>query len=648
MPLIVMLISLCCLGIVSGLRCSFGTSASYTNCTTTASQDSCIEAQFLNTNTTVYTCGDCSLYVNNTNHTSQVSCCSGADFCLNITAPLPSHTACDALTTLNECTNRSDCYWCDNSSFNGLGLCQALPLAYVPCWATPLFLPAGLCDSVQCQPAYEAYAVESLTLDYLNGYGFKPVTSVVGDLKARGVALDALSRFSGTRIMNDTYAFCRVDREIREWCGVDTWNPFEYCLIAESWPQSDAWGWVQNTSFTSNTDGLKPIYPSFCACNKRVAPGRAYYLPGRSIDNVQHYAPECGGEIVLVVFYCVLMAIFAVFGLFVFFDLGLIIVEMYKRARGHQHNRVTVQTLVMRVFGALYIVTSIASLAMFASPAGVNPTLSTGKAVMCFITVIALLGAYELTAFNYTALVLRSKIVGEARQQTTIVLFAFKWCLFAAILVLLLAAQGMTGGFAFYLQQTLTYSVSNLTELGTAGGLTARLAEAIMLILVSTQGLELLVVAVLLGILTYKFASTLDSVDLDVSDAVRDVIGRDVALLVATLMGLPNLGLLAILTVITTKIQTGLMPSYWASVYLSYIAYLWLIWAYFLTGLVWFAATAYSMNSPIINIYLMRPFMTLLGLKRFVNSTVVSVTSNSDGSGTVQTAVDDDDNNEAM
>lgn len=78
-----------------------------------------------------------------------------------------------------------------------------------------------------------------------------------------------------TRVLNDTYNFCVVDSELQQWCGFATGHPFNYCIIAESWPQDDVWGWMQNTTFTG-TASLTPIKPVFCAC---PIAGRAYYLP---------------------------------------------------------------------------------------------------------------------------------------------------------------------------------------------------------------------------------------------------------------------------------------------------------------------------------------------------------------------------------
>lgn len=56
---------------------------------------------------------------------------------------------------------------------------------------------------------------------------------------AVGISLEVLSRVANTRVLNDTEAFCSVDEELRNWCGINTSQPFAYCIISETWPQYD-------------------------------------------------------------------------------------------------------------------------------------------------------------------------------------------------------------------------------------------------------------------------------------------------------------------------------------------------------------------------------------------------------------------------
>lgn len=172
------------------LTCNLGTAASLNaipnNCTAFAGspafQDSCISAKF-NTPLTppygsdVYFCGNCATY-QNLSLVSNVSCCQN-DTCQTI-APAPAAGTCNSFTNSSACTAGGNCYWCGNSGlFGGIGICQsATGFAYGVCWGIPLVVPPPVCGVVDCPPfAGPAYTVTYLTLDYLVGFGFAPITS---------------------------------------------------------------------------------------------------------------------------------------------------------------------------------------------------------------------------------------------------------------------------------------------------------------------------------------------------------------------------------------------------------------------------------------------------------------------------------------
>jgi hypothetical protein len=585
------------------LQCHWGTTASISNCTTT---DACITGALLN-GTTVYSCGDCAFFQTNlTNYVGNVTCCSTTDYCNTITSPPPLNGSCEAVIDSHSCLNRTDCYWCNNSVFDSLGLCQPRPP--LPCWGVPVLVAQPLvCGTVECAPFEPAYTVDVLTLAYLTAFEFPSVVTASGDVGARGLGLDILSR--EVRYLNDTYQYCLVNEEVKQWCGVNTYTDFEYCIVSEKWPQDDVWGWMQNTTFAAPT--LTPVFPAICAC---PIAGRAYYIPGRSVDQTQHFGPACGIENTELAFYIGLALMFVIVLLLVLWDTGVTLIRFIGKirkgkAKANNEIRNTISTLVVKFFVIVYLVLSIITLMEFISPGGSNPILNTNKAVMCFLTVIALLGGFHLASFRYTEILLVSELFGSQDAWSARALRIFKWIFLATVLLPLFAALGMVGGFAYYVQIAIEYAVSNLTGLAFAGNKTAVLAQALMCILLIVQAWELLVIAVLQFVVNHRLLSVSSKLK-----GMHNLMGRDVALLVALLMGIPNWALLIVLTIIVGWQQTGVDLSWWASSYEAYIAYLWLIWAYFFTGLLWSAAYAYAMRTNVGNDVLVNRFIDLFGL----------------------------------
>lgn len=606
------------------LTCNFGTASSLAlapaNCTVSAGQDACISAVFnttLNGNTTgnsVYTCGNCSFYQSSTSFAASVTCCA-TDNCQTIDPP-PATGTCASLTDSASCTTRDDCFWCNNSVF-GMGICQDLPGGTInDCWAVPLRAPPSVCASIQCAPPPQPYTVQSLTLAYQAHYGFKPVMSL-GTNAAIGFALNAQSRFAQTRVLNDTYAFCDVDQELKQWCGHNTTSKFAFCILAEDWPQPDVWGWIQNSSLTAT--GLVPIYPAFCAC---ANPGRAYYLPVRQIDNKPHYAPPCSVENGMLAVYILLMVCSCVVFIFVLYDTVIGVISAIQRKK----LATMWQTLVVKIFIILYFLVTIPNQAEFAAPSGQLPVLATTKSVMRFLGVIFLLLSFTLAVFAFLEILLKAKLVGKKTQITGVQVF--KWGLLLISSFLLFGALGMTGGFSYYILFSLQFRAENITQITYAATVSTGLAKAIMLTLLCTQALLLIFTAIVLLIVNLYLARIPRQVK-----GMSDLLGRNAGLCVAWFIGLPNLAILAIITPVVAWITTGTIPSYWNSTYETNMVYTWMLWVDFVTELLWISAIAFSMRTTVGKGWMQSQFNTCCGFRHLESMSSPSDHSGSTGTG---------------
>lgn len=603
---------------ILSLTCNLGTAASLNafpnNCTvfsgSPAFQDSCISAKF-NTplvppyGSDVYFCGSCAAYqVSPLNLTvSNVTCCQN-DTCQTI-ASAPAAGTCQSFTNSSACTSRSDCYWCGAAGlFGGIGVCQSFAnFRYGPtaCFAIPLVVPPPVCGAVACPPfAGPPYTVQYLTLNYLRSFGYTPITSIGGnDTVARGTGVDALSRYANTRILNNTYSFCDVDQELQNWCGVNTSTRFKYCIVSETWPQYDTWGWIQNTTFTN--PALSPLFPSFCAC---PIPGRAYYIPVRAVDTNQHYSGACGVENTILAFYIMLMILSCIVFVFILWDTALLIIFAFQRKKGFSLGK----TLMVKITIILYFLVTIPNQAIFATPPGDDATLKIAKAVLRLLGVILLLFSFAMAVFSFIEILLSAKVFGT--KNHALALRLFKWFFFMVSGFFLFSALVMLAVFSWYVQYAIEFRASNITQFLDATVITGALGKAIMLTLVITQAAMMLVAGVLLAFVTYKFTRLHGRVH-----GMKDLLARDIGLLIALVIGIPNLGLLAFLTAVVAWVQAGTIPSYWNSSYATNMAYLWLIWAEFFTELIWIVAIAYAMRTVVKKSWIIANFKSLLGIE---------------------------------
>lgn len=572
----------------NALTCHQGTSNSENNCTT---GDECLTFSFSGTN--IYNCGNCSDYQN---YSYALSCCA-TDNCQNVTAP---QTGCNAYLTESSCISDNDCYWCGNSSF-GVDFCQPL-YGNVPCWGMPVLAP--VCGYVGCPPADPPYTVDVLTLKFLTDFGFPAVTTVFGDVGARGIGLDLIAR--DTRYLNDTYNFCQVDSEIQQWCGVNSYTKFSYCVISETWPQDDTWGWLQNTTLGAST--LTPIYPAICAC---PIPGRAYYIPYRSTDTRQHFGPSCPVEHTLLAFFILLIILSVILMSIIFYDTLVLIVGTLQTQEQWIISLVKSKTIWVKILLILYFFVTITNQFLFIIPTD-NTSAANAKAVLRFLGVILLLLAFSQAVFTLVEILLKAGIFGD--RSDAWLLTIFKWFFFSTNGFFLVSANALVIVFAVDLKQLQDLAVENLSRFAYLAGTTTPLAQAIMLILLVTQGVMMIETGFLLCIVTWK----LRNLDRRIR-GMKEVMGRVIGLWLAWGCGLPNLGILAFITPVIAWITTGAIPSYWTSTYLTNIAYLWLIWADFMTELLWICAIAYAMRTVAKKGWLQAQFAILMGKKTMMD-----------------------------
>lgn len=168
-----------------------------------------------------------------------------------------------------------------------------------------------------------------------------------------------------------------------------------------------------------------------------------------------------------------------------------------------------------------------------------------------------------------------------------------------------------------YDQATLQVRADNVTNLVWKINVVSALSKTILLTLVITQAATMLVTGVLLAVVSYKLSKIGGKVR-----GMRDLLARLIGLIIALLVGIPNLALLAVVTVILGWIQSGTIPSFWRSNYATNIAFLWLIWAEILTEVIWICAISYAMRTVVKKSWLVANFKSILGLQ-----------SNSRGSG---------------
>ena len=592
------------------LTCYSGTWATATtNCTVDPlqGQDSCVTAVFQTplvpgNGTVVYTCGSCSLYQSLVGLASNVTCCASGDLCQPV-APPPSNASCEALVTETACVTRSDCYWCANSIF-GMGLCQSFVgfsfpgsgVPQLPAFALPLVVPPPVCATVAFQGAVPAYTVDKLTLQYLTAYGFPAI--IANMTIAIGVSLDVLGRYGQTRVLNDTESFCTVDDELRSWCGINTSTPFAYCIISETWPQSDVWGWISNTTFTSPSSSLSPIYPAFCACPEA---GRAYYIPVRGVDTRPHYSAQCPVETTLLAFYVLLIVAHAVVFAIIIWDTTVFLIFAFQRKK-----RFTIgANFFVKVLMLLYFLVALPALVVQAVPPRGRNAMFITQGILNILSIVSVYCAFAQSIFCFMQILINIQFFGTARY--TLALNLFRWLFFVASGFMVVCILAVLSALSYYTEQLANFNVANLTQLGAlVTDVVAPLARALVYMIMITQGVTYLIAVALLmvvGVLVFRMKNM---------RGLRDLLERFVGLVIALVLGLPDLAMLIMVCYFVGWVNFGPNPSPWDSAYLTIVANAWFTWALFAAQLLWLCAIAYAMRTVVKGSWLVGQFRSLL------------------------------------
>ena len=612
------------------LVCKLGTAQPpQSNCTVTAAygQDSCISATFHTplvggNGTDVYTCGNCSIFQSIAmipgGFLANVACCSASDLCQTVSSPPPSPPACDALVDQSSCTARQDCYWC-GAGILGVDLCQSfIGLSFpgtggqqLPPFALPLVVPPPVCSFVAFQQFQPAYTVDKLTLAYLEAYGFPSVGANV--TVAAGISLDVLSRYANTRVMNDTESFCTIDDDLRNWCGVNTTTDFKYCIVSETWPQYDIWGWIENTTFTSQSASLNPIYPAFCAC---PVDGRAYYLPTRIIDSRQHYAQQCRVELTLLSLYIVLIVVsMGVFLLVIWDTVFHLIFVFYRKKKLSLGSAFASKSLLVA-----YFLVAIPAMVVFTVPPRGNNAIFIISGILNILGIVLIYFAFAQAIFCFMGIVLNVQLFGASRFHSALGLF--KWVFFVVTSVLSLTMIALVSALSFYTQELVEFRVQNLTELAyLSTSVAAPMTRALVLIIMITQFATWVIAAVVLlmvGRVLFRLKKL---------GKINELIVRYLGLVIALVIAIPEYAMLVVICYFGW-ISYSPTASPWDSFYLTNVASAWFQWALFVTQVMWLSSIAYAMRTNIKKSWLVRHFSLLLG----------SVTSRTTGDSDAATA----------
>ncbi len=317
--------------------------------------------------------------------------------------------------------------------------------------------------------------------------------------------------------------------------------------------------------------------------------GRAYYLPSGATDDDKHYGPHCPIEQTLLAFYVLLILLSAGVLCGVLADLAIMLHGVYRR--GGRVSALESRTLAPRLVMVAYELVVIPDQVLFAIPAGTaNTTLANAKAVLCFLGVILLLFSFSASVFTYVQILMDSKVLGGRRSA--LALSVFRWFFFLWHGLCLVAALACTIAFAVFLKQLQDLLPASLAAFAALATLDTQLAQAIMLMLLLTQAtMMIFTLAMLVGV-----TRGLSRVSGNVR-GLRDLIKRATGLWLAWAGGVPNLLLLAAITPLVSWLLTGEIPSWWPSHYQTNIAYLWMIWGYFVSSQLWLCCNAYAMRT---------------------------------------------------
>lgn len=605
---------------VFSLSCNVGTNDAYSSQTCTPGL-TCIKAYLLTgalptwnvsqvnggNGTEVYACGNCTYYQVTLNNTvvHSVSCCDTND-CFVPNAPSPVGT-CDSITTRSSCVNMTDCYWCDSFMNNSFGLCKSLGTPYLPCFGqgSSMFSPPPICMDIGCAPPPVPYFAQQLTFNFLLDFGMPPVSSTPPSVSRNpfedlALQLIGAEASGNVRYLNDTNAFCQIDQELQEWCGINNDhypNAFQYCLVTERWPQPDVFGWIQNTTFTNNR-GMQVIFPAICVCQlpgydangMPLGPAKAYFVPN-NVRPQPFFAPPCGAEKALLAFYILLIFATALGSLYVLFDTVVLVQILIS---GKEKREFGTKTLFVKIILFCWFLVAIPGMVLFIVPQA-SPEQTVASYLLKLLSIIFFIFGFSTAIFTYVEIVLASKVFGKHPKK--ILALRFSIVFFILNFFVLLACMFLLSSFGYFLLRLLSGNVTGYTQIVDYSQKLSNLAKPFMYLLVIEQAI---VTVCCLALVMYIISVILgQSANLTKQKAVQLLLVRAISLMIAVFVSVPNLAILAFQVYLFGYVFTQSVMSPWPTEYTTNYAFLWFIWGEYVTELLSVLCVAYSMTTVV-------------------------------------------------
>lgn len=438
-----------------------------------------------------------------------------------------------------------------------------------------------ICPTVSC-PLVKPYNVSNPAYSYgvLTGNGLPPIDNVIN-------MAFAISMVQEVRIMNDTTDFCRVDGEMLNWCGSNKDSSYSYCIVSEVWPQPDIIGWLENTTFHSNLMTY-PGYPSLCVCHH---PGRAYYIPAEPYARPKFHI-SCPKENVLLAAYIFIAVINAMLLLWVIWDLILLVTWTVQ-------NKVDVFTssFKVKIFVVLYCLVKIAYIGAYAGVYS-SEILQELIAWMRLGCIILLLSAYSLSIFTFTELIIETQFIGDDDRFLKY-MRVIKWIVFVFTAIVLATGVVLIGVDDHYTRAL--FSTDNFYQKSSIQKTLSLVVKSVMLMLVLLQAILGLQSGVILGGVTFVFASKSNIFG---QKHMKNIFVRNVALILALFFLLINLAFVAYSCY---WIAWSYLSTY-NTEYETIIATYWIFFADDFSQFLWIWAVSYAMRTSVNRTWLYEQF----------------------------------------
>ena len=614
------------------INCIIGTNINNGICNNNNISESCISG-YLDSETKIFLCdNNCSKY---NNILKNLTCCSTSDNCSQIITTINNTNSCSLINSSNLCINRTDCYWCNNIMNTGYGSCRSL-IGIPSCYIVPLFNPPPICGSILCPPIPDSlkYNVTNpiLTKEYLTNFGLPPLSYGT----SLGIAADLLSR-TDYRILNDTSAYCIIQEDLINWCGVNysELNSFPYCIASEKWPQEDIGGFLLNTTFTSNRryhDGLWPIFPSVCVCN---IPGRLYYIPIRKIVADQYFTRSCPSEAATLLFFLILI-IFSLFTLiYLLWDTGILFYYLIKSNSAERKTKSS-RTFLVKVSMIIYFLITIPDQIIYLNPTYSRNSIDSVTTCLRVLGIIFMLFTYALAIFTYLEIILRSGAFGELKSIIKI-LTIFKWFFISFSSIVVITAIVILSYTSYLFSTLYSYNVPNITVFGEDGKLVGTLVRTFCLLILTFEGILIIVTSILLSYIFFIIRKAKEIVQKKI---YRDLFIRFIGLFLGLIIAIPNLAIFTEITVDAGWIETDSIYNPFQTSYLTRRAKTWFAWSLMVTELIWMICIMHSMRTKLSKSWVLNRFNTLLGLFTNNSSSNTKETTVTETNNTINTNYD--------